>query len=46
VLEAIKTKDVTVAQAAIQNHIQVGLNSLKKDMETAELISQEVKDNQ
>ena len=40
VLEAIKTKDVGAAKAAIRNHIQVGLNSLKRDMEIAELIAQ------
>ena len=39
-LEAIKTKDVGAAKAAIRNHIQVGLNSLKRDMEIAELIAQ------
>jgi DNA-binding GntR family transcriptional regulator len=40
VLEAIKTKDVGAAKAAIRNHIRVGLNSLKRDMEIAELIAQ------
>jgi DNA-binding GntR family transcriptional regulator len=40
VLEAIKTKDVSIAKAAIQNHIHVGLNSLKRDMEIADLIAQ------
>jgi DNA-binding GntR family transcriptional regulator len=42
VLEAIKSKDLTIAKAAIQNHIRVGLNSLEKDMETAELISHNI----
>jgi DNA-binding GntR family transcriptional regulator len=46
VLEAIKTRDVSIAKAAIQNHIQVGLNSLKRDMETAELIAQKIQTGQ
>lgn len=42
VLEAIKTRDVSVAKIAIRNHIQVGLNSLKRDMEIAELTAQKI----